>query len=534
MFPLSFAQRRLWFLSQLEGPSATYNIPIARRLAGRIDGDALNTALRDVLGRHEVLRTVYPTVAGEPLQDILKLEDLDWSLTVTDVNPAELDVTVAELEAHTFDLATEVPIRASLLRTGPEEQVLVLVVHHIATDGWSMGPLLRDVTSAYTARAEGRAPEWEPLPVQYADYTLWQRELLGDEQDPDSLMARQIAYWRANLTGAPEELSLPFDHTRPAIASHRGHGVPLEIPAAVHARLAEVARAEDATVFMVLQAALAVVLSRLGAGTDIPIGTAVAGRTDVALDDVIGFFVNTLVLRADLSGDPTFKELLARVRQTGWAALAQQDVPFEKLVEELAPTRSLARHPLVQVMLTVHNNERIVLERSGAESEGSAADAVVDVRAAKFDLELDFVELFDQGGAPAGLQGSVTASVDLFGRDTVARLATQVRRALELLVAEPETRLSGVDLLDAAERRQVLVDWNDTAVEVGSSSLPGLFEAQVGRTPGAVAVVFEGVEHSYAELDGRANRLARLLVSRGVGAESVVGVALERGVDMVV
>ncbi|WP_330333166.1 amino acid adenylation domain-containing protein [Streptomyces sp. NBC_00536] len=534
MVPLSFAQRRLWFLAQLEGPSATYNMPIVRRLPGRIDSGALNTAFRDVLGRHEVLRTVYETVDGEPFQSIQKLEGLDWELAVTDVAADEVDSKVAELEGHAFDLAVEVPVRATLLRTGPDDQVLVVVVHHIATDGWSMGPLLRDVTTAYAARAEGRAPEWEPLPVQYADYTLWQRELLGDEQDPESLMARQIAYWRENLTGAPEELGLPFDHSRPAVASHRGHGVPLEIPAAVHARLAEVARAEDATVFMVLQAALAVVLSRLGAGADIPIGTAVAGRTDVALDDVIGFFVNTLVLRTDLSGDPTFTEVLARVRKSGWAALAHQDVPFEKLVEELAPVRSLSRHPLVQVMLTVHNNERIVLERSGAEAEASAADAGVDVRAAKFDVELDFVERFHADGTPAGLHGSLTASVDLFERDTVVQLATRVRRALELLLEQPESRVGGLDLLDAAERRQVLVEWNDTAVEVEPSSLPGLFEAQVARTPDAVAVVFEGVEVSYAKLDARANQLARLLAGRGVGAESVVGVALERGVDLVV
>ncbi|MGQ4406758.1 condensation domain-containing protein, partial [Streptomyces hayashii] len=501
MVPLSFAQRRLWFLSQLEGPSATYNIPIVRRLPGRIDPEALNMALRDVLGRHEVLRTVYPTADGEPYQHILKMEDLAWEPAVADLAADELDARISELESHPFDLAAEVPIRATLLRTGPEEAVLVLVVHHIASDGWSTGPLLRDVTQAYLARSEGRAPEWEPLPVQYADYTLWQRELLGDQEDPESLLARQLAYWREELAGAPEELSLPFDHARPAVASHRGHGVPLEIPAAVHARLVEVARAEDATVFMVLQSALAVTLSRLGAGTDVPIATAVAGRTDVALDDMVGFFVNTLVLRTDLTGDPAFREVLAQARQTGWDALAHQDVPFEKLVEELAPARSLARHPLVQVMLTVHNNERIVLERSGAEPDGRPdADAAVDVRAAKFDLELDFVELFEQSGAPAGLRGSLTASVDLFERDAAARLANRFRRALELLVAEPETRVSGLELLDAVERRRVLVEWNDTVVEVEASTLPGLFEAQVARTPDAVAVVFEGVGVSFGEL----------------------------------
>nr|BFE60206.1 hypothetical protein GCM10020063_047320 [Dactylosporangium thailandense] len=531
--PLSFAQQRLWFLGELEGPSPTYNLAAVLDLSGPLDVAALAAALRDVLARHEVLRTVFPSADGRPRQRVVPVEELGEVLAVTPadrVGPSGVAAAVARAVGHGFDLSTEVPLRARLIGTGARTHVLVLLVHHIAGDGWSLAPLARDLSVAYAARLAGREPGWSPLPVQYADYTLWQHRLLGAADDPGSRLSGQLAYWRRALAGLPEELPLPVDRVRPATASHRGASVPLRLPAALHAGIAELAREAGATVFMVLQAGLGVLLMRLGAGEDVPIGTPTAGRTDAALDDLVGFFVNTLVLRTDLSGRPSFRELLARVRETALDAFAHQDVPFERLVEDLAPARSMARHPLFQVLLALQNNADAVLELPGV---------AVEVRPdgdppAKFDLAVELRESFDEHGRPAGLTGDVSYAVELFDHDSVRGIAERFARVLDTLTAAPDLRVDLVSVLSAEERERVLYTWNDTARPIPPTTLPALFEAQVARTPAATAVVFDGVVLTYGELNARANRLAHYLIGRGVGPEHVVAMAVPRSIELIV
>ena len=527
--PLSFAQQRLWFIAQLEGPSATYNSPMALRLDGELDTAALEAALGDVIARHEVLRTVFGVADGQPYQRVLEMAELGWHLEITQVAEQELAETVAGIAAGPFDLAAQIPVRARLLALSSGEHVLVLVLHHIATDGWSAGILTRDLGTAYTARREGRVLGWAPLPVQYADYAIWQRELLGDEDDPGSVLAVQVAWWGGALAGASAELALPADRPRPAVPSHRGHSAPLDVPADIHARLADLAREQGVTLFMVVQAALAVLLAKLGAGTDIPVGTPVAGRTDAAAEDLVGFFVNTLVLRTDVSGDPTFAGLLGRVREFWLGALEHQDVPFERLVEVLAPERSLARHPLFQVMLTVPNNAPAALSLPGLAARRLPAGPV----ASRFDLELLLAETRDGQGQPAGLHGAVVGAADLFDVPTAEAIAAWFSRLLAILAGDPGVRPHEVQVLDEGERARVVWEWNDTAAEMPDAAVAELVWARAGQVPDAVAVTGDGAWLSYGELAVRAARLAHYLRAVGARRESVVGLCLERGAEMV-
>jgi amino acid adenylation domain-containing protein len=529
LIPASFAQTRLWLLDQVE-QGTSYHVPVTVRLDGCLDADALGAALRDVIGRHEPLRTRYRDVGGVPHQDVLAAGELDFTLPVIAVAPAELPDRVTALAAAPFDLAAGLPLRAALLRTAPDRHLLVLVIHHIACDGWSMGPLWRDLSAAYAARRTGTAPRFEPLPVEYGDYTRWQRELLGDRADPDSLVSRQLDYWRETLRDLPEELPLPFDRPRPDTASHRGGRVPVRIPAAVHAGLAELARSQGASLFMVLQAAVATLLFRLGSGTDVPIGSPVAGRTEEALDDLVGMFVNTLVLRTDLSGRPSFRAVLDQVRNSSLAALEHQDVPFEFLVEELAPVRSLSRNPLVQVMLALQNNRTAAPSLPGL----TARQVPVGQPVAKFDLDLEFTESLGAQGEPQGIEGELHYATDLFEEATARSLTARLLRLLEAVAADPGLPVTDIDILAADERRLLLDTWQGPRLPRPAASLPELFAAQAARTPDAVAVSASGDELTYAELDRRAGRLARRLVAEGVRPGSRVVLHQERSVAAVV
>ncbi|MFI5497236.1 amino acid adenylation domain-containing protein [Actinoplanes sp. NPDC051859] len=528
--PLSAAQRRLWFLHQLEGPSATYNMPVLLRVRGVLDTAALRSALDDLVARHETLRTLFAEQDGSPVQRVLDPAEGRLRLDHVRIAPAELDAALADAINHLFDLGAEAPVRVRLFELGPEEYVLAVVMHHIAGDGWSMTPLLRDLGQAYTARIAGEGPNWAPLPVQYADYTLWQHELFGAVGDPESLIGTQTAYWRKALAGMPAELELPFDRARPAVPSHAGGHVPFTVRPELHRALVDLAREHDATLHMVLQAAFAVLLHRLGAGDDLPIGTPVAGRADEALDDLIGFFVNTLVLRADLSGDPAFTELLARFRETALDGYAHADVPFDHLVEELAPDRSLARQPLFQVMCVLQNNARGAYGFGGLD----VTPEPVGLPIAKFDLTTTFGENVGADGEPAGLVGTLEYAADLFDRGTAETLAARLVRVIEAVATTPDRPIGRLDVLSAAERTQVLQTWNDTRTAVHTDTIDALFTAQVARTPNATALIGDDSTLTYAELDARATTLARWLIGRGAGPEDLVALSFPRSVHWIV
>jgi amino acid adenylation domain-containing protein/non-ribosomal peptide synthase protein (TIGR01720 family) len=520
--PLSYQQQRLWLLYQLEGPSPTYNIPLVLRLTGDLDTDALRAALGDLVDRHEVLRTVYPAVDGVARQHVLA--DAAPELPVVSIAESDVDDAVTEAVRHAFDLATEPPLRATVFTTGPGWHVLAMVVHHIAADGWSLAPLGAELAAAYTARRGGEAPQWTPLPVQYADYAVWQRDLLGDAGDTDSVHAQQLDYWRTALVGIPERIALPTDRPYPPESTHRGGLVTFAWDAQLRDAMATVAREGDASMYMVVNAALAALLTRLGAGTDVPIGAAVAGRTDQATEGLVGFFTNTLVVRTDTSGAPAFTDLLARVRERSLDAFANQDISFESLVDALAPSRSMAHHPLCQVLLAWQNTPDAALTLPGVTAE----PVVAETGAARMDLVFSLTE------TATGIEGGIEYNTDVFDEQTVLAILARLRRMLAAVTADPATSIGAVDLLDDTERQRITIDWNDTDRDVPTGTLPDLFAAQVARTPDAPALLCEDTWYTYAELDAVANRLAHLLISRGVGPETLVAQGLPRNSTHVV
>ena len=514
---------------------------MALRLGGHLDVEALGAALADVVDRHESLRTLFVAPEGIPQQLVVPVERAGSGWEVGDAtgwSESRLQEAIDTAVRRPFDLATEIPLRALLLRVAEDEHVLVAVVHHIAADGWSINPLVRDLGVAYAARCAGQAPGWPALRVQYADYTLWQRTQLGDLADSGSRIAAQLAYWEAALAGMPERLQLPTDRPYPLVADYRGASAARDWPAELQQQVARVAREHNATSFMVVQAALAALLGKLAASSDVAVGFPIAGRGDPALDHLVGFFVNTLVLRVDVGGDPSVGELLAQVRRRSVAAYEHQDVPFEMLVDRLSPTRSLTHHPLVQVLLAWQNFAR---QDSGLAAglklgDLQATPLPVDTHTARMDLTFSLTEQWSEAGEPAGIRVEVEFRTDVFDAASIQTLIDRLERMLVGMTADATRRLSSVDVLAVAEQAR-LDGWGNRAVltqPATTGSIPALFAAQVARTPEALAVTFAGRSMTYRELDEAANRLAYLLSGYGVDRGQCVALLLPRSAEAIV
>jgi len=542
VIPLSFAQQRLWFIDQLQGPSPVYNLAVALRIRGLLDADVLATALSDVVGRHESLRTLFVATDGIPQQCVLPPERADFGWQIVDATawPASrLTDAVGEATRHSFDLATEIPLRAKLFQVADDEHVLVAVAHHIVADGWSVAPLVNDLETAYVSRSAGQTPQWTELPVQYVDYTLWQRAQFGDINDSASRIAAQVDYWQQTLAGMPERLQLPTDRPYPLVADQRGATAAVDWPVELQQQMIRVAREHNATSFMLIQAALGVLLAKLSASSDVAVGFPIAGRRDPALDGLVGFFVNTLVLRLDLSGDPTVAELLDHVRQRSLAAYEHQDVPFEVLVERLNPTRSLTHHPLVQVMLAWQNLPGEPGDPAAGLRLGdlSVTPLPVDTHTARVDLSFSLAERWNSAGEPAGIGGTVEFRTDVFDGASIDVMIARLQRVVAAMAADPDRRLSSIDLLDEVEQAR-LADWGNraslTAPTRAPVSIPARFAAQVARTPEAIALTVGEHAMTYRELDEASNRLAQLLIGRGAGSGQRVALLLPRSAEAVV
>ncbi|HEX2077235.1 MAG TPA: condensation domain-containing protein, partial [Longimicrobium sp.] len=538
--PLSFAQWRLWFLDQLGILGAVYHIPTRLRLRGELDRNALVRALDRVVARHEALRTTFGTVDGEPVQRIAPAEESPFQLAEHDLRGcaeagAELRRLLDEEADALFDLARGPLIRGRLIRLADDDQVLLITMHHIVSDGWSMGVFTRELSALYAAFRAGEPDPLPALPIQYADYAVWQRRWVDAE-----VLKAQARYWKETLAGAPELLELPTDRARPARQDFSGRWIWIELDAELTAGLKALAQRHGATLYMTLLAGWAVVLSRLSGQAHVVVGTPTAGRGRGEIEGLIGFFVNTLVLRVDLSGAPSVAELLGRVRERALEVQQNQDIPFEQVVELVQPVRTLAHTPLFQVMLNWLNTPRGELELSGlalspvrgalepASPPESAALPEAADGAAPFDLTLT---LSERGGRIAGSMEYATA---LFEQETIERYFAYLRRVLAGMVADERRSVARLELMSPAERAQVVEGWNATELPCPDGAcVHELFERRAEETPDATAVVFEGGELTYAQLNARANRLAHRLRALGVGPDARVAICAERTPEMV-
>jgi len=521
--PVSSCQKRLWFLERFQPGNPLYNVPIAVRIEGPLDATALEHAVNQVIQRHEILRTCFDTQNGEPVQVIAPL--LSWKLAVVDLGgypPAGRDAEakrLTDVEAQRpFDLKQLPLFRAKLLRFSPNEHVLILTWHHIICDGWSLRIFFKELVAFYEGHRANRAVELPDLHIQYADFAVWQRERL-------KTIDKQLVWWKKQLGGPLPVLELPADRPRPAVQTYSGAVETLALSAELRDALSRLGRTEETTLFMTLLAAFQTLLHRYTGLEDVLIGSPIAGRNLTETEELIGCFINTLVLRGDLSGNPTFRELLRRVRETAVAAYANEDLPFEKLVEELQPGRDLSHSPLFQVMFA--------LERAPFEDVHwpglKLTPLGLDSGTAKFDLTLYVTE------SAEGLTARMEYNTDLFDPTTIRRMLNHLRVLLEGVVAGSDKRLSDLPLLTEAERHQVLIDWNETRSELPPErTIHGLFERQAAETPDAVAVIFGNQQLTYRELDGAANQLARHLQKLGVGPDALVGLCIERSPGMVV
>ena len=527
--PLSFAQQRLWFIDQLDPNSALYNIVAPIQLNGTLNVAALQKALDTIVSRHEVLRTTIASVDGVPRQIIAAARPADFKMIDLSMLPAaerkeETDKLLREEAGRPFNLFSDLMLRATLLKLEPKEHIFLIVMHHIATDGWSLGIFSREFSALYETFLKGEAVSLPELPVQYADFGVWQRQWLQGE-----VLDAQLQYWKERLAGIPSLLELPTDRPRPVVQTYRGAREPLTLMKSTVQALEDLGRREGATLFMTLLAAFKILLHRYTGQDDIVVGSPTAGRTRMETEGLIGFFVNNLVLRTDLSGDPTFRELLGRVRDTALGAYAHQDLPFEKLVEELQPQRALSHHPLFQVFFTLQNFPLLEVKLAGL----TLTPLVLNSGMERFELALAMGESTERLGSVES--SSIAYNTDLFDAPTIRRMIGHLRSLLARIVANPDQRISALSLLTGGERRQILEEWNDTKRDYpAAETYPELFEAQAERTPDAVAIVFEERQLTYRELNARANQLAHYLRKRGVGPEVLVGVYLERSIEMVV